>query len=149
MGRSITSLPDLFPVLPVLVGVSLLLAAGQLAAVAEHALLERPLQVVDAALHVRLELVQLAAQLDDLLDARQVHAQLLGEPPYFTQVLNVPLRVEPRLAGTAAGFDEALPFVEAQGLGVHVNELGRNADHVKIGRASCRERGERTAWKSA
>src|SRR5690606_38432416 len=71
-----------------------------------------PLQLGDPVLHVALQLVQPLPEPDDLLDPRQVHAQLLRQAPYLPQLLDVALRVEPGLAAAAAGFDEALALVE-------------------------------------
>src|SRR5690606_27849097 len=90
-----------------------------------------PLQLGDPVLHVALQLVQPLPEPDDLLDPRQVHAQLLRQAPYLPQLLDVALRVEPGLAAAAAGFDEALALVEAQRLRVHIDQLGRHAYHVE------------------
>src|SRR5690606_34703706 len=98
---------------------------------AAQVVLELRLQVGDAALHAGLQLVEALPQADDLLDPGQVDAQLLGEATDLAQLLDVALRVEARLAGAAAGLDEALALVEPERLGAHVDELGGHADDVE------------------
>src|SRR5690606_13492307 len=92
---------------------------------------ELGLEAGDAVLHAALELVEALPEADDLLDPGEVHAQLLREAPDLAELLDVALRVEARLARAAAGLDEALALVEPECLGVHVDELGRDADHVE------------------
>src|SRR5690606_19014017 len=85
----------------------------------------------DALLHAALQLVEPLAQADDLLDPGEVHAELLRQAPDLAELLDVALRVEPRLARAAARLDQPLPLVQPEGLGVHVDQLGGDADHVQ------------------
>src|SRR5690606_1060620 len=112
------------PVLALVVGGRQALPGGHLAA-------ELGLQAGDAVLHAPLQLVEALPEADDLLHPGQVHAQLLGQAPDLAQLLDVALRVEARLARAAAGLDEPFALVQPEGLGVHVDELGGDADDVE------------------
>ena len=112
-----------------LVGVRFFVRGGQ-GAPPGHALGQVVLQAAHIAFQVALGSVQFVAQAHDLLNARQIHAEFLGEPPDLAQVLDVALAVQPRFAAAASGADQLLAFVEAQRLGVHVHQFRRDGNDV-------------------
>jgi len=78
-----------------------------------------------------LQFVEAVPEADDLLHPGQVHAEFLRQAPDLAQLLDVSLRIEPRLARAAAWFYQALTLVQAQRLRMHVDEFGSHADDVE------------------
>src|SRR5262249_24683893 len=64
------------------------------------------------------------------LHAGEVEPELGGQPLDQAQPLEVCLGVETGVSAGALGTDETLALVDAQRLGVHADQLGRDRDHV-------------------
>src|SRR5262249_39811519 len=64
-------------------------------------------------------------------DAGKIHAEVARQPEQTRHVLEILLGVHPRLALGAARSHQPLLLVEAQGLRVHLQHLGHDADHVE------------------
>ncbi len=99
----------------------LLQALGQLDLGVQGLHLER----LDAGVHV----VDLGLEVEHALDAGEVEAELGGHLLDAPQPLDVLLGVQARATGGALGGDQPARLVGAQGLGVHVCELGGDGDH--------------------
>src|SRR4051812_13283673 len=94
-------------------------------------LLDLGLQLLRPALErgdLPLGALELLLELEDALDAREVHAELreLLDPP---QALHVAVGVEPRALRRALGLDEPALLVHPQRLGVHLRQLRGHGDH--------------------
>ncbi len=74
------------------------------------------------------QLVHQLFQLDDPLDAGQVHALALAQPLHLAQQRDVPGRVAAPAAGRPAGADQPQPVVAAQRLRVQAGQLGGHRD---------------------
>ena len=81
-------------------------------------------------LHARLHPPQLVLEAEHLLDAGEVEPELGGQPLDQPQPLDVDLRVEARAAWSPARAHEPLRLVQAEGLRMHADEVGRDGDHV-------------------
>ena len=84
----------------------------------------------DFTLELRLHVVEFVTEFHDLFDARQIHAEFLGQAANFAQVLNVTFGVQAGFAARAVWTDQAFAFVQTQGLWMHVHEFCRHGDHV-------------------
>src|SRR3954453_21549420 len=80
--------------------------------------------------------LELILELEHLLDAGEVQAELGCHPLDAAQALDVLVRVQPRALRRALRFDEATLLVHAQRLRVHLGKLGgdRDHEHAAIGR---------------
>src|SRR3954451_13856446 len=90
-------------------------------------------RVAHLALHpveARVHAAKLVLEPEDVLDAGEVEPELARQPLDQTQPLEVRLRVQPRVAGSALRAHEPLLLVDAQRLRVHPDEVGRDRDHV-------------------
>ena len=95
-------------------------------------LVRRPqlgLQVHDPALQLDHQLLQL----DDPLDAGQVHPVVLAQPLDLAQQHHVAHAVAAAAAGGPAGLDQPHPVVLAQGLRVHAGHPRRHRDDQHLG----------------
>ena len=73
--------------------------------------------------------VEKVFELEHALYAGQVEPELGRHRLDAAQTLDVGLRVQPRALGRALGLDQAAGLVHAQGLGVHLGQLGGDGDH--------------------
>ena len=73
--------------------------------------------------------VELLFELEHLLDAGQVHAQLGGHLLDATESLDVLVGVQARALRGALGLDQPASLVHAQRLRVHLGQLSGHGDH--------------------
>src|SRR5882724_2551218 len=95
------------------------------------------MHLVDRLAHLALHAVQrsphalhLVLQLQYLLDAREVEAEIVRQLLDQPQTLDVHLGVQARVPGGALRADEALALVYPQRLWMHSDEVGGDRDHV-------------------
>ena len=89
------------------------------------------LDVAHELVHLVLHLGHALAQVEDDLDAGEVHAQFARQGQDRFETLEVLIRVEARVAIGARRTQQALAFVEPQRLRMDVVALGDGADHVQ------------------
>src|SRR5207249_9753222 len=73
---------------------------------------------------------QLLLELDDRLHPREVEPGG-GQVLDAAQLLDVAVAVAPAATARAGRVEQALAFVDSQGLGVHARQLGRHRDDVE------------------
>jgi len=65
-----------------------------------------------------------------VLDSCEIETELGREPLYEPEALDVRIRVQTRSTRSAPGPNEPLGLVEPKRLGMHLDELGSDGDHV-------------------
>src|SRR5262249_1198870 len=102
----------------------------EVAAVVPVHFVERGAHLLFHSFHAGAHALQLVLHEEDALDAREIQPELGRQPLDQPQPLDIRVRVETRVAGSALRRDETTLVVDAKRLRMHADELRGDRDHV-------------------